>query len=60
VSYGQTIVGKKEFFLPEGNYLLTVIKDKKRIENYQFSVKPEGLIRLKVSYNKDEKKIYVE
>jgi serine/threonine protein kinase len=60
VSYGQTIVGKKEFFLSEGNYLLTVIKDKRRMENYQFSVKPEGLTRLKVSYNTDEKKIYVE
>ena len=59
VSYGQTVSGKKEFFLSEGNYLLTVMKDKKRVENYQFSIVPEETTWLAVSYSTDDKKLMV-
>jgi len=59
VRYGETIAGRKEFPLAEGNYLLTVMKDKRRVENYQFSIAPDETTLLEVTYSAEDKKISI-
>lgn len=59
LQYGKTTKGKKEFILLEGNYLLTVKKDRKQFQNHEFKIKPDQSSRLIVSYNKDRKEINI-
>jgi serine/threonine protein kinase len=57
VELGKTIAGEKRFSLPEGNYLLTVMKDKKHSENYQFHIESGSATEIKVVYESDEKRV---
>jgi len=57
VELGKTVAGKKRFSLPEGNYLLTVMKDRKHSENYQFHIDSGSATEIKVVYESDEKRI---
>jgi len=43
--------------LAEGNYLLTVMKDKKHSENYQFHIDSGSVTEIRVVYESDEKKV---
>jgi hypothetical protein len=57
VELGKTVVGKKRFPLAEGNYLLTVMKDKKHSENYQLHIDSGSVTEIRVVYESDEKKV---
>jgi serine/threonine-protein kinase len=59
VRYGVTDIESREFLLPDGNYVLTVKKGKKLIENYQFNLKSDSSIVLDITYNEDDKKILI-
>lgn len=59
VKYGKTISGAKEYMLREGSYVLTVKKDKKHLQNHQFSITADRTTRLKVSYDTKKKKITI-
>ena len=59
VRYGETISGSKEFMLPDGDYMLTVMRDKRHMENYQFTIYSKKSTGVKISYDKDNKKISI-
>ncbi len=57
--YGETTLGMREFHLPEGRYMLSLKKDMKHAENFQFSVHAEETTRIRVSYRSDTKRIQI-
>jgi len=57
VELGETIAGEKRFSLPEGNYLLTVMKDRKYSENYQFRIISGRATEIKVVYETEDKRV---
>jgi serine/threonine-protein kinase len=59
IRYGKTTEGMREFILMEGNYILTVEKDKKHVENLQFSISPKKTTIVDVSYSTDEKELQI-
>jgi len=59
VRYGKTTVGVREFMLTEGNYILTVEKDKNHVENLQFSISSKKTTIVDVSYNTEEKELKI-
>ena len=59
VEFGNTVSGKKEFFLTEGDYVLTVKKDNKHFENHRFSISSMETVNLTISYEAEEKKISI-
>ena len=59
IQFGHTKKGEKTFFLDEAEYVLTVKKDNKIINNYPFSLRSGAVVRLAVTYNEKSKKITV-
>ncbi len=57
ISYGTTVEGVKEFMFPEGNYVVTVKKGKRIIQNSQFKIRSTEYTIVKVSYDDKEKEI---
>jgi len=57
INYGQTFKGEKKFLLPEGNYILTVKRNKKHQANYQFRIEPEQTTIVEVNYDSENKSI---
>ncbi len=57
--YGETLKGVREFHLPEDRYVLTIRKNMKHAQNYQFNVYPEEVTRLRVSYKRDTSTIRI-
>ena len=50
VSYGSTIRGAREFALPEGNYVLTIKKDSRHLQNIQLRVEAGQKTEVRASY----------
>jgi serine/threonine-protein kinase len=59
ISYGKTSIEGRELTLPEGNYLLTVSKDKRHNENFQFTIRSKKTNRIRITYDTEEKKISI-
>lgn len=57
--YGKTALGTREFHLPEGRYMLSLKKDMKHAESFQFSVHAEKKTRLTVSFRSDTNRIQI-
>ena len=58
IRFGNTKKGAKIFTLDEGDYVLTLKKDK-TIKNVSLSVRAGGVTRLRVAYNSKDKEIAV-
>ena len=59
IKYGKTTEGMREFILTEGNYILTVEKDKRHVENLQFSISSKKTTIVDISYSTDEKELKI-
>jgi serine/threonine protein kinase len=59
VQFGRTKKGEKSFSLDEADYILTLKKDDKTVNNFPISVKSGAVVYLQVGYNAKDRRITI-
>jgi serine/threonine protein kinase len=59
IQFGRTKKGEKSFALDEADYVLTLKKDDKTVNNYPLSVKSGAVIHLQIGYSAKDRKITI-
>jgi eukaryotic-like serine/threonine-protein kinase len=59
IQFGRTKKGERSFTLDEADYVLTIKKDDKTVNNFPFTMTSGAVVRLTISYNEKDRKITI-